>query len=150
MTLSQDQLDQYHRDGFLVVEDLLPREDVEALSARLREYTHGERHSDGLKIQTEPRVSRGELQVSHPGDGIRKIDGLVEADDLFQALGKHPSIVGAVEQILGPDIKMFRNSLLLKPPQVFLRRHDPSIQQKPLALVGSCNCGYRSRCTSVR
>ena len=143
MTLSQDQLDQYHRDGFLVVEDLLPREEVEALSARLREYTHGERHSDGLKIQTEPRVSRGELQVSHPGDGIRKIDGLVEADDLFQALGKHPSIVGAVEQILGPDIKMFRNSLLLKPPQVGSQKgmHQDS-PYWPIEPMDLCSCWF--------
>ena len=56
MTLSQDQLDSYHRDGFLVVDNLLPDEDVKALGVRLREYTHGDRRSDKVTLQAEPRV----------------------------------------------------------------------------------------------
>lgn len=96
MSTSTEQLDSYHRDGYLVVEDLLTPDEVEALSRRLREYTHGDRPTDALRLQVEPRVTRGELEVAHPGDGIRKIDGLVEDDDLFQALGRHQSIVGTV------------------------------------------------------
>ena len=46
---------------------------VAALRERLRDYTHGGRSTEGLVLQVEPRVQRGEQKVEHPGDGIRKI-----------------------------------------------------------------------------
>ena len=143
VTLSQDELDAYHRDGFLVIEDLLGRQEVEALGVRLEEYTHGDRRSDKVTLQAEPRVSRGELQVAHPGDGIRKVSGLVEGDDLFRTLGLHPNIVGIVEQILGPDLKMFRNALLLKPPQVGSQKgmHQDS-PYWPIEPMDLCSCWF--------
>ena len=84
--LTPEQLESYHRDGFIIVEDLVSPEFLEALRNRMREYTHEGRSTDGLFVQVEPRVERGELQVDHPGDGIRKIEKLVEHDDLFQKL----------------------------------------------------------------
>ena len=143
LTLSQDQLDSYRTIGFVVVEDLLPREQVEALGERLREYTHGERRSDEVHLHMEPRVTRGELEVTHPGDGIRKISGLVEGDDLFRALGLHPNIVGKLQQIHGPDIKMFRNALLLKPPQVGSQKgmHQDS-PYWPIEPMDLCSCWF--------
>jgi ectoine hydroxylase-related dioxygenase (phytanoyl-CoA dioxygenase family) len=81
--------------------------------------------------------------VAHPGDGIRKIDGLVEGDDLFRALGLNESIVGIIEQILGPDLKLFRNSLLLKPPEVGSpkgwHQDSPYWPIEPMAL---CSCWF--------
>ncbi|MCZ6635962.1 MAG: phytanoyl-CoA dioxygenase family protein [bacterium] len=141
--LTDDQLGAYYRDGFLVVENLVSPEALEALRDRLREYTHGDRPTDALRIQVEPRVQRGELEVDHPGDGIRKIDGLVEGDDLFRKLGTHDNIVGIIEQILGPDIKMFRNALLLKPPEVGsqkgMHQDSPYWSVAPMDL---CSCWF--------
>lgn len=143
MQLSAEQLETYERDGFVVVEDLLSGEQVEALRARVRDYTHGGRPTGGIVVQVEPRIRRGELQVEHPGDGIRKLEGLVEADDLFRGLGMHPNIVGIVEQILGPDIKMFRNALLLKPPGVGsakgMHQDSPYWPIEPMTL---CSCWF--------
>ena len=70
--LTSEQLKSFHRDGCLVVEDLISQEEVEGLRSRLRDYTHGGRPSDKLRIQTEPKVTRGELEIDHPGDGIRR------------------------------------------------------------------------------
>ena len=143
MTLTQDQLDSYHRDGFIVVENLLPPGDVEALGERLRDYTHGDRRCEQVRLHMEPRITRGELEVAHPGDGIRKISGLVEGDDLFRALGLHSNIVGILEQILGPDLKMFRNALLLKPPQVGSQKgmHQDS-PYWPIEPMDLCSCWF--------
>jgi ectoine hydroxylase-related dioxygenase (phytanoyl-CoA dioxygenase family) len=143
MRLTDEQLESYRRDGFLVMEDLVTREELDALRGRLREYTHGGRPADRLKIQIEPRVQRGEMTVAHPGDGIRKIDGLVQGDDLFQGLGLHPNIVSILEQILGPDIKMFRNSLLCKPPGVGSQKgmHQDS-PYWPIAPMELCSCWF--------
>lgn len=141
--IREEQVAAYRRDGCVVVEGLLSLEEVEALGARLREYTHGGRPADRLRIQVEPRIQRGELQVEQWGDGIRKIDGLVEGDELFNRLGLHDNIVGVIEQFLGPDLKMFRNSLLLKPPQVGSQKgmHQDS-PYWPIAPMELCSCWF--------
>lgn len=143
MRLSPQQLDAYVRDGYILVEDLVSAEEVAALRERVREYTHGGRPTDRITIQLEPRVQRGEVTVAHPGDGIRKIDGLVQGDDLFRRLGLHTNIVGIIEQILGPDIKMFRNSLLLKPPEVGSPKgwHQDS-PYWPIEPMDLCSCWF--------
>lgn len=143
MKLTPEQLEAYHRDGYIMVENLLPAEDVEALGNRLQEYTHGGRPWGGLRVQIEPRIQRGELKVEHPGDGIRKIDYLVQEDDLFRRLGLHENIVSILEQILGPDIKIFRNSLLLKPPEVGSAKgmHQDS-PYWPIEPMDLCSCWF--------
>ena len=40
MQLTPEQLEAYHRQGYLVVENLVSSVEVEALRNRLREYTH--------------------------------------------------------------------------------------------------------------
>lgn len=141
--LTPEQLEAYHRAGYVVVEELLTTAEVEALRERVREYTHGGRPWNGIKVQIEPRIERGELTVAHPGDGIRKIDFLVQNDDRFRALGLHENIISIIEQILGPDIKMFRNSLLLKPPEVGsvkgMHQDSPYWPIEPMDL---CSCWF--------
>jgi phytanoyl-CoA hydroxylase len=137
------QQEAYQRDGYLVVEELLTPAEVDALRERVRAYTHGGRPWDGIKVQIEPRIERGELTVAHPGDGIRKIDLLVQHDDRFRQLGLHENIVGIITQLLGPDLKMFRNSLLLKPPEVGsvkgMHQDSPYWPIEPMAL---CSCWF--------
>lgn len=141
--LTEDQLAAYHRDGYIAVEDLVPLEEVEALRDRVSEYTHGGRPPGSIHVQIEPRVQRGELAVDHPGDGIRKLTGLVEGDDLFRRLGLNEHIIGIIEQIVGPDIKMFRNAMLLKPPQVGsakgMHQDSPYWPIEPMEL---CSCWF--------
>jgi ectoine hydroxylase-related dioxygenase (phytanoyl-CoA dioxygenase family) len=141
--LNDDELSAYARDGFVIVENLLPADEVSALQQRLHDYTHGDHPTEKLRIQVEPRVQRGELQVEHPGDGIRKIDGLVEGDDLYNGLGKHPNIIGVMKQILGEDVKMFRNALLLKPPEVGSQKgmHQDS-PYWPIEPMSLCSCWF--------
>ena len=129
MQLTSEQLEAYRRDGFITVEDLVSPKEVEEFGRRLREYTHNGRPPGEIRIQVEPRVARGELKVDHPGDGIRKVGNLVQGDDLFRALGMHENIVGIIEQILGPDIKFFRNDMLMKPPKSDRRRDGIKIRR---------------------
>lgn len=141
--LTEAQQAAYQRDGYVVVEGLLPAAQVDGLRERLREYTHGDRDRGGIRFQTEPRIQRGELIVAHPGDGIRKVEGLVEEDDRFRALGLHDHVVGIVAQLLGPDLKMFRNALLLKPPRVGSQKgmHQDS-PYWPIQPMDLCSCWF--------
>ena len=92
-------LKKYESDGFLLIEDLVSESELAGLQERLREYTHGGKTHQEVVFQVEPRVTRGELKVDHPGDGIRKIDRLVENDDRYQHLGKHPNIVAVLNGV---------------------------------------------------
>ena len=141
--ISNQQLESYQELGYLLIEDLVSQEEVVALRNRLREYTHEGRSTEGLQIQIEPRVQRGELKVEHIGDGIRKVDSLVQTDDLFQKLGLHENLLNVLIPILGSDIKMFRNSLLLKPPEVGSQKgwhqDSPYWAIEPMEL---CSCWF--------
>lgn len=143
VNLTDEQMAQYERDGFLIIEDLVSQDEVRALRDRVSEYTHGGRDHGSLRVQVEPKVTRGEMKVDHPGDAIRKIEGLVDYDDLYQALGLHPNIVGVIEQILGPDIKMFRNAMLCKPPRVGSAKepHQDS-PYWPIEPMSLCSCWF--------
>ena len=57
--LTPEELEAYGRDGFAIVENLLTPAEVTALQDRVREYTHGDRSTVKLRIQPEPRVTRG-------------------------------------------------------------------------------------------
>jgi phytanoyl-CoA hydroxylase len=139
--ITSEQLAAYRNNGYLVIEDLISAEETQRLRERVREYTHGGRPAEALTIQIEPRVQRGEMTVEHPGDGIRKIDGLVQADDLFRRLCLHENMLAVIEAILGPDIKLFRNSLMLKPPSVGSQKgwHQDS-PYWPIEPMELCSC----------
>jgi phytanoyl-CoA hydroxylase len=141
MSLNAAQLQQYEEQGYVVVEGLVPPQELAALIGRLDDYAYERRPAGQVRIQVEPRVTRGEMRVANKGEAVRKMEGLVEHDDLFQALGLRPSIVSALESILGPDLKMFRNAVLMKLPRVGsakgMHQDSPYWPIEPMAL---CSC----------
>ena len=64
--LNDEELAAYRRDGFVVVENLLSAEEVASLQTRLREYSHGGRSREKLRVWIEPRVERGEMSGKDP------------------------------------------------------------------------------------
>ncbi|WP_200840417.1 phytanoyl-CoA dioxygenase family protein [Natrialba sp. INN-245] len=119
-TLSDEQFEQYQRQGYVVLEDALSAETVERVRSRLREYTHGDREREGFTSQLEPAVERGEREVDERGDAVRKFEGLgmVETDDVFREVAENDSIVSAAQDLLGPNLKLLRSAAMFKPPQV--------------------------------
>lgn len=116
--LTPEQRRQADVDGYFVVEGLLSPEECRVYLARLTDYAHGRRAlPDGLAIQREPRVVRGELAAT-PGDDVRKISGVAKGDDLFRRLVLHPPIVAMMQALLSPNLKLFRAGVLMKPAGV--------------------------------
>lgn len=117
MGLSAGQVEQYRRDGYLVFEELFRPEEVEALLGRLEELVL-ERvpRSAGIRLQVEPAVERGQAEAESPLMALRKVEGLVEHDDRYGALARDPRILDVMQALIGPDIKLFRDALMMKPP----------------------------------
>jgi phytanoyl-CoA hydroxylase len=117
MGLSPQQVEQYRRDGYLVFEELFRPAEVRALLERLEELVL-ERvpRSPGIRMQVEPAVQRGDAEVESPLLALRKVEGLVENDDRYGALARDPRILDVMQDLVGPDIKLFRDALMMKPP----------------------------------
>jgi ectoine hydroxylase-related dioxygenase (phytanoyl-CoA dioxygenase family) len=62
-------------------------------------------------------VERGELGAQ-AGDDVRKISGAAHGDDLFEALVRRPSIVAIMQELIGPDLLLYRADVLMKPAGV--------------------------------
>jgi ectoine hydroxylase-related dioxygenase (phytanoyl-CoA dioxygenase family) len=115
VTLTTAQIEQYDREGFLVFEELITPAEAAQLLDRLDAILRDERRPPGVVLQVEPALQRaGETDVPFV-DSIRKVDGLAEHEPLYAALARDPRLIGILSDLLGPDIKLFRNSLMMKP-----------------------------------
>ena len=125
-------------DGYFVVEGLLSSEECQAYLQRLDDYAHERRPLPAAaKIQWEPRVARGELAAA-PGDDVRKIDAVHLGDDLFRSLALKPEIVRIMQELMSPNLKMFRSAVLMKPAGVGsakgMHQDSPYWPIEPMAL----------------
>jgi len=114
--LSEAEMEAYRRDGYLAYDRLLTEDEVQAILDRATKLI--EDPPKGVRIQIEPRVARGEVQPLSKLESIRKVEGLVENDDFFLRLARHPLILGRIQDLLGSSIRMFRDALMMKPPRV--------------------------------
>ncbi len=100
MKLAGDQLERFHRDGFLVLPGLFSAPEVAALGARL----------PALFAADDP-ANVGEKQ----GGEVRTAMGLHLRDPLFAKLVRHPRLVAPARQILGQDLYIQQVKVNVKP-----------------------------------
>jgi ectoine hydroxylase-related dioxygenase (phytanoyl-CoA dioxygenase family) len=109
----------FEANGYLAVKGLLsPQEVAECQQevARLHRVA-AERYAEGGAerlgdFQIEPAL-RG-----RPGDGLpalRKIERTDQYSEIFKKLAAHPRLVEVVQRLIGPDLLLFRSTLMLKP-----------------------------------
>ena len=112
-------MNNYEKDGYFVVRGLLSRAEVSSLLDRLDAYLGGILHvPSGVRIQVEPGVERGETSAKAFAGSVRKVENLVENDELFRSLALKPSLVGIMRELMGPNLKLYRNAVLMKPPNI--------------------------------
>ncbi|SDZ80554.1 Ectoine hydroxylase-related dioxygenase, phytanoyl-CoA dioxygenase (PhyH) family [Haloplanus vescus] len=118
MSLSDRQFEQYQRDGYVVVEDLLSDDEVARVTDRIREYVAGDRTETTFSRMLEPDIDPDEFD--HEGDPVRKFEGVSMAreDDVFADLAHHEGILEVIQQLQGPNVDLLRSAAMLKPPQV--------------------------------
>ena len=117
MTL-QEQQALFAENGFLVIQNLLT-------SAELAEYHDEIRRlhelAVELKASDDPAHShfQHEPYASDPVHNdlpvLRKIENTRLHSEIFRNLAAHPILIGAVQNLLGEDLLLFRSTLMLKP-----------------------------------
>jgi ectoine hydroxylase-related dioxygenase (phytanoyl-CoA dioxygenase family) len=121
--LSEEQVKQFWKDGFLIVEDLLDEDEVTTLRTRAEWVASGEApHIPNERLQVEPRVVEGVVQAETYADSLRKMSHLAFYDEVFQAHARNPKVLDVIESLLGPDIKLYQDQLFMKPPRIGSRQ----------------------------
>jgi ectoine hydroxylase-related dioxygenase (phytanoyl-CoA dioxygenase family) len=131
MTLSAAQVDEFHANGFLIVENVLAPDELEAMRRRAEEIARGELpEGSRIRRQVEPAVARGEEAADTYELSLRKMTGLaLGRDDVFEAHARRPRIVSIMQALLGPDVTLYQDQLFMKAPRVGSRQ--PYHQDQP-------------------
>ncbi|MDQ3032428.1 MAG: phytanoyl-CoA dioxygenase family protein [Myxococcota bacterium] len=105
--LDELQVARYQRDGFLVLPSLLSAGEV----AELR-----------VGLETIRRTERGGVEAGvireRGGDAVRSVFAVHERPDVFGALARHATLVGAARQILDDEIYVHQSRVNFKPALV--------------------------------
>jgi phytanoyl-CoA hydroxylase len=112
-SLSDEQIDQYRNEGFVVVERLFTADDLARVDATIRQMTEqalaGGDFSKVLELEPEPvdgkRVPR---RIFNPYD----------QHETFRALAHDPRLLDKVESLIGGDFNLQHSKLNMKPAKV--------------------------------
>ena len=130
MGLTAAQVEEFRQNGFLIIQNMLAPDELEAMRQRADEIARGEL-PEGSRItrQVEPAIQRGEEMADTYEDSLRKMVKLAVEDEVFQAHALRPSIVECMQALLGPDLTLYQDQLFMKAPRVGSRQ--PYHQDQP-------------------
>lgn len=119
MPLTQEEVERFNKDGFLPMEDVLTPLEVQALHLRLEDIGNRVVKFPDEFVQIEPNVEAAEVEADPVRfNNVRKVWHLTRHDALFRSYARHPKILDVVRSLLGPDLKIFVDQTLCKPPKV--------------------------------
>jgi phytanoyl-CoA hydroxylase len=109
--LTQKQIDFYHEQGYLGVENVLPDE----LVSELRRVT------DDFVEQTRAHTEHTDVFDLEPGHSaadprLRRLKNPVQQHPVYDQALRHASILDIIEQLIGPGLRTNGNKLNMKSP----------------------------------
>ena len=119
MPLTQDEIERFDDKGFLFREGVLTALEVKAVHQRLEDIGNGLVPFPAEYVQIEPLVESGRLAEDPVRfNNVRKVWNLTRYDELFKEYARHPAILDVVHSLIGPDLKIYVDQTLCKPPRV--------------------------------
>lgn len=116
MALTAEQKAYFHEQGYLPYTRVLSDDEVEALRQRSIDIVEGRmNHLPPRFIQLESAFRDKDNNEVPRIDQVRKMTQLCYFDDLFQAVAKKPAITDVLADLLGPNIKLYTDQLMMKP-----------------------------------
>jgi ectoine hydroxylase-related dioxygenase (phytanoyl-CoA dioxygenase family) len=85
--MTSDDIDQFRRDGFVVLRDVLGASEVAALVSALRPFEEAQRHG----------------RNNFEGERTKRVYSLAGKGDVFMHLAEHPRIAPMVDALLMPN-----------------------------------------------
>jgi len=116
--LSQDQIDQFWRDGVLVVENAVDPQDLANLKSEFADWVNESRsHVDdyGETLDGRPRF---DLQPGHTADnpGLRRVQSPEEVSDVYANAMRNAHTVDFCAELIGPSLRFHHGKVNSKLP----------------------------------
>ena len=111
LSLDAREIERYHADGFLVVRDVLSREEVAELDAeasRLMLRTEL-MDKDNIRCRWQDDVVTGECRFDC-------FDPVIDLSPVCEMVARDPRILVAVSAVYGEPARLFKDKLIFKPP----------------------------------
>jgi phytanoyl-CoA hydroxylase len=125
-----DAIDQFVKEGFLVIRNFIKPQEVEACIARLQfildNWQNGERPGQDDPVNEAPSTPLVDVDMHFKSgrlpmpadtiDAIRRFFRMAIHDDFFREFATSPDILGPLKTLWGKDIALLQSMGLLKPP----------------------------------
>jgi phytanoyl-CoA hydroxylase len=116
--ISVRMLEEYWRDGYVVVRGLVPEADLARYLARLEAIVSGAVPApDGMLVMRDVMVAKGLVEPPDTMAGIAKLQDY-EDDPVLDGYTTHPAVLDCVERVIGADVMTLHTMLINKPPGV--------------------------------
>lgn len=116
--LSDDDVTQYRRNGYLVIRSLLGERSVAACRQALAELASGRIAARQTILMFEPGVAPEKLAAEERELHIRKYMDYVEDAPALKAAAMNRRLHGVLDQLLGRGRVLFQEMALVKPPRI--------------------------------
>ncbi len=118
-TLTQNQIDRYRRDGFLVVENAVSLDQLAGLRAEIAQWIEESRaHTEPYGPETIDGRVRFDMGNEHRADkpALRRINNPSDISRIYYDVMSNARMVDMVADLIGPDVKFHHCKINLKCP----------------------------------
>jgi len=118
MELSADQIAQFRRDGYLVLENAVSPESLEALRNDLDAWVQESRSQPGNWGVTADGRARFDCEAGHSAQDprLRRVNNPAEISSAYEEALLNAPLVDAIAQLIGPNVKVHHCKINLKRP----------------------------------
>jgi ectoine hydroxylase-related dioxygenase (phytanoyl-CoA dioxygenase family) len=119
ITLTRDQVEAFHRDGYLVVADAVSADQLAALRADLAGWVEESREHDAPfgpeTVDGRARFDMGEEHTAaHPA--LRRVNNPSDISEAYRDVMTNARMVDMVADLIGPDVKFHHCKINVKLP----------------------------------
>ncbi len=116
--ISEEMLDSYWENGFVVARGLLDPKDLDRWTQRLTDIVEGRvERAEGMLVMKDVMVAKGVVNPATQMEAIAKIQDY-EKDPVLDSYTTHSQILDCVERFIGHDVQTIHTMLINKPPNV--------------------------------
>ncbi|MCH2374819.1 MAG: phytanoyl-CoA dioxygenase family protein [Planctomycetes bacterium] len=130
--LAEDEISHYNDRGYLIVNNVLTDDELEALRERTADIANGKVEFPASSVEFEPGADGNRSLAT-----VRKINA-AEEDPIFLSHAANTKILDLIERLIGPDLKLFGCQIFMKPPggvEKPYHQDSPYFTIEPMALV---------------
>jgi ectoine hydroxylase len=102
--INEQQVLSYERNGFLLIDDLFPEQEVQELLAEVE------------RMRVDPAIAGMEEAITEPGsEAVRSIFRVHQLNERLSQLARDPRLINVARQILGSEVYIHQSRANMKP-----------------------------------